>query len=241
MKILVVDDETLARERLLRLLEKVAPEALTEEAGNGSQALELVASWQPDLLLLDIRMPGMDGIAVASALQALEQPPAVIFCTAYDQFALQALDNQAVAYLLKPVREEKLREAMGRAGKLNRLQLSALQDGAPARTHLVSESHRGVEMAPVDEVRCLVAEQKYVRAIYPGGSLLLTETLKELEEEFAGRFLRVHRNALVSRSHVMGLDREGADQWCVSLEGVEEKPAVSRRHLSALKESLQRV
>lgn len=239
MKILVVDDETLARERLLRLLEKVAPDAETDEAGNGAQALEMVASVQPDLLLLDIRMPGMDGIAVASALQALEQPPAVIFCTAYDQFALQALDNQAVAYLLKPVREEKLRDALGRAGKLNRLQLAALEDGPAARTHLVCESHRGVEMAAVDEVRCLVAEQKYVRAVHPGGSLLLTETLKELEEEFAGRFLRVHRNALVSRRHVLGLDRDGEDHWSVSLDGVEEKPAVSRRHLSSLKETLR--
>ncbi|MDJ0878058.1 MAG: LytTR family DNA-binding domain-containing protein [Halieaceae bacterium] len=238
MRILVVDDEPLARERLLRLLDKVAPEAETHEAGNGAQALELVASTQPDLLLLDIRMPGMDGIAVASALQSLEQPPAVIFCTAYDQFALQALDNQAVAYLLKPVREEKLRDALGRAGKLNRLQLAALEDGSPGRTHLVSETHRGVEMAAVDEVRCLVAEQKYVRAIYPGGSLLLTETLKELEEEFGGRFLRVHRNALVSRSHVAGLVRDG-EGWAVSLEGVEEQPAVSRRHLSALKENLR--
>ncbi len=239
MKILVVDDEPLARERLLRLLDKVEPGAETEEAGNGAQALEMVAAMQPDLLLLDIRMPGMDGIAVAAALQSLEQPPAVIFCTAYDQFALQALDNQAVAYLLKPVREEKLREALGRAGKLNRLQLSALDGGAPARTHLVSENRRGVEIAAVDEVRCLVAEQKYVRAIFPGGSLLLTETLKELEEEFAGRFLRAHRNALVSRAHVAGLNRDGDDRWTVSLEGVEERPAVSRRHLAALKDSLR--
>ncbi len=239
MKILVVDDEPLARERLLRLLEKVAPDALTEEAGNGTQALETVGAWQPDLLLLDIRMPGMDGIAVAAAMQALDQPPAIIFCTAYDQFALQALDNQAVAYLLKPVREEKLRDALGRAGKPNRLQLAALGGGDPARTHLVSENHRGVEMVAVNEVRCLVAEQKYVRAIYPEGSLLLTDTLKELEEEFEGRFLRVHRNALVSRHHVLGLERGDEDRWSVSLDSVDEKPVVSRRHLSTLKESLR--
>lgn len=239
MKILVVDDEPLARERLLRLLVKLQPQAETGEAGTGAQALEMVAAMQPDLVLLDIRMPGMDGIAVARELQALLQPPAVIFCTAYDQFALQALENQAVAYLLKPVREEKLRDALQRAGKLNRVQLAALQKSEPARSHLTSESRRGLEMAAVDHVRCFIAEQKYVRAVHPGGSLLLTETLKELEEEFAGRFQRVHRNALVARSYISGLHRDGEDRWTVSLEGVEERPAVSRRHLSALKESLR--
>ena len=107
MKVLVVDDEPLARERLLRILGRVFPGAEVVEAGNGRQALEMVASTQPDLLLLDIQMPGMDGIEVASALQSMPQPPATVFCTAYDHYALQALDNQAVAYLLKPVREEK--------------------------------------------------------------------------------------------------------------------------------------
>ena len=239
MKILVVDDEPLARERLLRLLEKLQPDAEVEEAGNGRQALELVATMQPELVMLDIRMPGMDGIAVATELQALQEPPAVIFCTAYDQYALQAMDNQAVAYLLKPVREEKLREVLNRASRLNRLQLAALQGDEPARSHLVSESHRGVDTVPVEEVRCFIAEQKYVRAVYPEGSMLLTETLKELEEEFAGRFLRVHRNALVSLSHIDGLNREDGDSWSVALTGVEEQPAVSRRHLSDVKETLR--
>ncbi len=240
MKILVVDDEPLARERLIRLLQKVQPDASIEEAGNGRQALTQVAATQPDLVLLDIRMPGMDGIEVANQLTDLLQPPAVIFCTAYDQYALQALENQAMAYLLKPVREDKLRDALDRAGKLNRLQLSALEDGPTARTHLVNESRRGVETAAVDDVRCFIAEQKYVRAVHGSGSLLISDTLKELEAEFAGRFLRVHRNALVSLSHVGGLHRGSDDSWSVELEGVEERPAVSRRHLSALKEKLGR-
>jgi two-component system response regulator AlgR len=239
MRILVVDDEPLARERLLRLLEKLQPDARVEEAGNGVQAMELVATLQPELVMLDIRMPGMDGIAVATELQGLEEPPAIIFCTAYDQYALQAMDNQAVAYLLKPVREEKLREVLGRAGRLNRLQLAALQGDEPSRSHLVSESHRGVETVPIDEVRCFVAEQKYVRAVHPEGSLLLTETLKELEEEFAGRFLRVHRKALVALAHISGLSRENGDSWSVDLDGVEEQPAVSRRHLPDVKETLR--
>ena len=239
MKVLVVDDEPLARERLLRLLEKLLPDATVEEAGNGSQALGRVATLQPDLVMLDIRMPGMDGIEVATNLQELKEPPAIIFCTAYDQYALQAMDNQAVAYLLKPVREEKLGEALRRAGRLNRVQLAALQGGEAGRSHLVSESRRGVETVAVDEVRCLVAEQKYVRAVHPQGSLLLTETLKELEEEFAGRFLRVHRNALVALNHISGLEREGGDNWAVALDGVEERPSVSRRHLAVVKETLR--
>ncbi len=240
MKILIVDDEPLARERLMRLLQKIRPEAEVEEAGNGKQALEQVAAWQPDLLLLDIRMPGMDGIAVASELQSLAEPPAVVFCTAYDQYALDALNNQAAAYLLKPVREEKLREALDRAGKLNRLQLAVNSDTGAARTHLVNESRRGVETAAVDEVRCFIAEQKYVRAVHPDGSLLISETLKELEAEFEGRFLRVHRNALVSLAHIAGLHRGQDDTWAVELEDVAEQPMVSRRHLASVKARLGR-
>lgn len=239
MKILVVDDEPLARERLIRLLAALRPRAEICEAGNGKQALEQVAAEQPDLLLLDIRMPGMDGIAVASALQALEQPPAVIFCTAYDDYAMEALDKQAVAYLMKPVREEKLVSALERAGKVNRLQLSSLQAEPAVRSHVVAETHRGVEMLAVDQVRCFVAEQKYVRAEHPDGSLLIGDTLKELEVEFSGLFIRVHRNALVAQRYITGLRRDDEEGWLLELDGIAEKPAVSRRHLGDVKQHLR--
>ena len=239
MKILVVDDEPLARERMLRLLATVEPDAEVLEAGNGEQALELVASGQPDLLLLDIRMPGMDGLEVASRLQSLAQAPAIVFCTAYDHYALEALDKQAAAYLLKPVREEKLRNAIERSGQLNRMQVAGLQGGDVVRTHVVSETHKGVEMAVIGEVRCFIAEQKYVRAVHPGGSLLIHETLKELEQEFGSQFVRVHRNALVALAHIAGLRRGTEEGWRVELEGVEESPAVSRRHLGDLKGQLK--
>jgi two-component system response regulator AlgR len=239
MKILVVDDEPLARERMLRLLATVAPDAQVFEAGGGEQALELAAAMQPDLLLLDIRMPGIDGLEVASRLQSQAEAPAIVFCTAYDEYALDALDKQAVAYLLKPVREEKLRNAIERAGRVNRMQVAGLQEGDAARNHIVSESHRGVEMAEIDEVRCFVAEQKYVRAVHPQGSLLIPETLKELEQEFGGQFVRVHRNALVALAHIAGLRRDAAEGWRVELAGVEESPGVSRRHLAVLKERLK--
>jgi len=239
MRILVVDDEPLARERMLRLLATVAPDAQVFEAGGGEQALELAAARQPDLLLLDIRMPGMDGLEVASRLQSQAQAPAIVFCTAYDEYALDALDQQAVAYLLKPVREEKLRNAIERAGRVNRMQVAGLQEGDAGRAHIVSETHNGVEMVAIEDLRCFVAEQKYVRAVHPDGSLLIPETLKELEQEFGGQFVRVHRNALVALAHIAGLRRDAAEGWRVELAGVEESPGVSRRHLAVLKERLK--
>jgi len=240
VKVLVVDDEPLARERMLRLLAKIVPDASLLEAGNGLQALELVAMEQPDLLLLDIRMPGMDGLEVATGLQDLEQPPAIIFCTAYDNYALEALERQAAAYLVKPVREEKLRQAIVRAAQLNRLQLASQGEASEARrSHFVGESHRGVEMQPITDIRCFIAEQKYVRAVHPAGSLLIPDTLKELEREFAGMFLRVHRNALVARAHITGLTRDGEGGWLVTLADFDEHPGVSRRHLGELKDQLR--
>jgi two-component system response regulator AlgR len=239
MKILVVDDEPLARERMLRLLARVAPDAEVFEAGSGEQALELAEARQPDLLLLDIRMPGIDGMEVATRLQSQAQVPAIVFCTAYDEYALAALDKQAAAYLLKPVREEKLRDAIGRAGRVNRMQIAGLQEADAGRNHIVSETHKGVEMVGVDEVRCFIAEQKYVRAEHPQGSLLIPETLKELEQEFGGQFIRVHRNALVALAHIAGLRRDSEEGWCVELAGVDVSPGVSRRHLGVLKEQLK--
>jgi two-component system response regulator AlgR len=250
MKILVVDDEPLARERLLRLLHKLRPGARCWEAGSGEQAVALVEEHDPDLLLLDIRMPGMTGIELAARLDRLAQPPAVVFCTAYDEYALAALQHQAMAYLLKPVREQELDSALAAAGRVNRLQLAALDaggvaeaaagyDGATApRRHLVSHTHKGMETMPVADIRCLLAEQKYVLARSPGGSILIPDTLKELEREFGDRFLRVHRNALVARAHIVRLQRGVDGSWEVLLDGVKERPVVSRRHLAETKRRL---
>lgn len=238
MKILLVDDESLARERLLRLLQKLEPDAVCLQASNGVEALELVQSESPELLLLDIRMPGMDGIEVATHLQQLEQPPAIVFCTAYDQYALDALNHQAVAYLLKPVREAELAAALASASRVNRMQLAALRGDDSGRTRIASQTHRGLETLPVAEVRCFLAEQKYVTACSPERELLIPDTLKDLETEFAGRFIRVHRNALVALSHIKRLLRDDSGSWLVELEGVDVRPAVSRRHLAEVKASL---
>ena len=236
MRILVVDDEPLARERLQRLLARLRPDAAVSEAGDGESALRAVEMTPPDLVLLDIRMPGTDGLAVAERLAAMAQPPAVVFCTAYDAYALDALRYAAVGYLLKPVREAELAQALAAAGRVNRAQLAALR-GDEGRRELVSSGQGGMRTLPVDAVRCLLAEQKYVVAYSPGGSLVLDETLKDLEREFPRRFVRVHRGALVALAHVTRLARcDGG--WVVELDGVDQRPAVSRRHLGAFRERL---
>jgi two-component system response regulator AlgR len=245
VKILVVDDEMLARERLLRLLRKLQPDAECLEADGGEEALALVAQHAPDLLLLDIRMPGMDGLEVAAHLDNLERPPAVIFCTAYDQYALEAMQHQAVAYLLKPVREKELSRALANAGRVNRLQLASLRpDGSGSgesghgRSQVSSQTHRGLETMPVADIRLFLAEQKYVTACSPTAQLLIPDTLKDLEREFDQQFLRVHRNALVALAHIVRLHRDDSGTWQVVLDGVDERPAVSRRHLAQVKQRL---
>ena len=241
MKILVVDDEPLARERLLRLLGRIRPDAQCLQAASGVEALQLVAAGEPDLILLDIRMPGMDGIEVAASLDALESPPAVIFCTAYDEYALQALQHQAMAYLLKPVREAQLERALQGAVRINRAQLASLrQEGGSdvARSTISCHTHRGFESVAVADVRCFIAGQKYVTAVAPEMELLIPDTLKDLEREFEGRFLRVHRNALVALDHVERLEKAEDGSWRVILQGLAQTPAISRRHLSEVKQRL---
>ena len=237
MKVLVVDDEPLARERLLRLLDTVLPEAECLSAASGEEALETVATSEPDLLLLDIRMPGMDGIEVATRLEALASPPAVIFCTAYDEYALEALQHHAVAYLLKPVREAELGRALAGATRVNRVQLAALEGERQGRRQVSSQTHRGLETMPVESIRCFLAGQKYVTAYSDSGELLLPDTLKELEQEFSDRFVRTHRSALVALDYIERLVRDD-NGWWVELQGVAQKPTVSRRHLAEVKERL---
>jgi two-component system response regulator AlgR len=235
MKILLVDDEPLARERLLRLLKKTHPDVIPLQAETGIEALSIVKTDAPDLLLLDIRMPGMDGIEVAMHLQQLDDPPAIIFCTAYDQYALAALQHEAVAYLLKPVRGEELSAALDRAGRVNRLQLAALREEGARRSRVSSQTHRGLETLALQDIRCFTADHKYVTALASGRELVLPDTLRDLETEFAGDFIRVHRNALVAIAHIRQLLRDDEGGWFLELDGVELCPVVSRRHLPQVK------
>jgi len=220
MRVLVCDDEKLARDRLARLTEAVADTEVVAEAGNGREARHLLK---------------------------LEYPPAVIFCTAYDEHALQAFKVQAVDYLLKPVSREDLAAALGRVKSLTRSRLEALEqevhaDGEPGqRRHISARTHRGIELVPVDEIRYFLADQKYVTVKHPGGEVLIDDTLKELEDEFGERFVRIHRNALVAVAWLEGMELANAGHYQVRLKGVEEKLVVSRRHVAGLRKMMARL
>jgi two-component system, LytTR family, response regulator AlgR len=239
MKVLIVDDEPPARERLKSLLKEQPGVEIVGEAGNGREALELWERTQADVVLLDIRMPVMDGLETARHLAALERPPAVIFTTAYSEFAVEAFDAHAIAYLLKPVRAEKLAAALTGASRVNRVQLGQLAAGAPVRRHICAKLRDKLHVVPVENVLCFIADQKYVTVCHTGGELLIDESLKDLEQEFAGRFLRVHRNALVAVAQVERLEKDDAGHLQVYLRGRAEPLEVSRRLVSEVRERLR--
>ncbi|HEU5398408.1 MAG TPA: LytTR family DNA-binding domain-containing protein [Gammaproteobacteria bacterium] len=240
MKVIVVDDEAPARERLKSLLKDQPGVEFAGEAANGREALELWERSQADVVLLDIRMPVMEGIETARHLAAQERPPAVIFTTAYSEFAVDAFDAQAIAYLLKPVRAEKLAAALASAGRVNRVQLTRLAaSSAAARRHICAKLRDKLHVVPIENVLCFIADQKYVTVYHTDGELLIDESLKDLEQEFAGRFLRVHRNALVALAHVTRLEKDDAGHLHVHLRGHAEPIEVSRRLVSEVRERLR--
>ncbi|MEJ2394228.1 MAG: LytTR family DNA-binding domain-containing protein [Candidatus Thiodiazotropha sp.] len=241
MKIVVVDDEALARQRLASLIEELgSPYELAGEAGNGQQALEVCEQCHADLVLMDIRMPGMDGLQAARQLAEHEQPPAVIFTTAFEEHALEAFDTSAQAYLLKPVRRERLLAALERSQRLTRSQLNAVAATADQPPPQLSASYRGgVKTLPLDEVIYLRAEAKYVVARYAAGELLLEESLKSLQESYGDWFLRIHRNALVSRRHLTGLEKDLQGITRAVLRDCDETLEISRRHLAEIRRLLR--
>jgi two-component system response regulator AlgR len=243
MKVLIVDDEPLARARLRRQLGGLFGVEVVGEAANGEQALSACAQCRPQVLLMDIRMPGLDGLSAALELSRRPDAPAIIFCTAYDEYAIDAFDANAVGYLLKPVNQDKLAQALAKARRLTQHQLQALQTPAPAapgaRSHISAKSRRGVELVALSEVRYFIADHKYVTVYHCGGELLIDDTLKDLEDEFGARLLRVHRNALVLVAHIEGLQRVKLGQYRVKLTSVDHGPLISRRHLPAVRRVLE--
>lgn len=255
MKILIVDDEKLARDRLARMLEKEGGHTVVGEAADGRSAIDQVSQLQPEVVLLDIRMPGMDGLEAARHLMKLDNPPAIIFCTAYGEHALEAFQTHAVGYLLKPVKAEQLAEALASAARLNRAQLQqiaaipaesepatssvATMQRAAARQHISARTRHGLELVPIADVRCFLADHKYVTVYHTKGELLIDDTLKDLEEEFGDRFVRVHRNALISLPHVEGMVRVPPGHYCIKLQGTAVKPVISRRHVTDLRNQLK--
>ena len=236
MRVLIVDDEHLARDRLVRMVTDLAGYEVAGEASNGIEAIEIANEQKPDIVLLDIRMPAMDGIETARHFTELPEPPAVIFCTAYEEHAIEAFDVQAVGYLLKPVRKERLSEALAKGQRVNRAQLNALtSEDERRRSHISVRTRKGIELISVDEIRYFQADQKYVTVGCADQELIIDETLRELEQEFTDLFLRVHRNAIIAIRHLEGLDKVADGQFRVRLSGVDNTIEISRRHLAAVR------
>ncbi|RZG80565.1 LytTR family DNA-binding domain-containing protein [Acinetobacter pittii] len=246
MKVLICDDEPLAVERLSRLVSKMGHEVVSA-AHHGQEALEQARLHQPDVILLDIQMPGMNGLVCAEQLSQLNSRPAIVFCTAYDQHALEAFKAQAQAYLLKPIDPVELEQALNQLTQLTQAQLNALpnsellQDLKTQRHQIAAKTYRGVELIPVENIYYFLADQKYVTVRHKNGSVLIDETLKELETEFADQFIRIHRNALVAVAYLDGLELISSGQYQVRLRGLDERLSVSRRHLSTLRERIHQL
>lgn len=249
MKVLIADDEPLARERLARLVDALPGySVLPDMAANGEEALKLIEDLHPDIVLMDIRMPGMDGLQAAARLCEQSHAPAVVFCTAHGEYALEAFQVSAVGYLLKPVRSEDLGDALSKAQRLNRVQLASLgkasanTDSPQPRSHISARTRRGVELIPVEEVLYFIADHKYVTLRHCDGEVLLDEPLKALEDEFGDYFVRIHRNALVARNRIERLQRSSMGHFHLQLKGLpSETLTVSRRHVPGVRKLMDRM
>ncbi|MBX5459475.1 MAG: response regulator transcription factor [Steroidobacteraceae bacterium] len=239
LRVLIVDDEPPARERLRSLLEEIGNVDIIGDAANGTQALKLAVDLSPDVVLLDVRMPGMDGIEAARQLNSLVEPPAVIFTTAYDEYAINAFDAQAVGYLLKPIRKEKLAAALSQAGRLTRPQLqriAATSEAPPRRTHIAARNREGLRLIPIEEILFFFADQKYTTVRHLNGEDLIEDSLRSLEDEFGPAFVRIHRNALVSVRYLERIERNAEGQYFVRVRGCEGPLQVSRRMAAELRD-----
>jgi two-component system response regulator AlgR len=242
MKILIVDDEPLARTRMQRMLQDIPDAELAGEAKSGKEALLRSSILNPDIVLLDIRMPEMDGLETALHLSHIKHPPAVIFTTAFSEHALAAFEANAVDYLLKPIRRERLEEALSKAQKINRAQLLELgkqEEAKRSRSHISAYVGGNLQLVPSDKIYYFQAEQKYVSVRHPDGNLLIDDSLKSLEEEFGERFLRVHRNSLVAVEYVEGLEKDSEGKYQIRFRGIDDRTEVSRRMVATTRKRLK--
>jgi two-component system response regulator AlgR len=246
MKVLIVDDEKPARDRLRQLLEDFDEYEVVAEAGNGEEAVRLAAETNPDVVLLDIRMPGLDGIEAAHHLNKLDSPPAIVFATAYDEYAIDAFDARAIGYVLKPVRRERLVAALQQAARLAGAALAevaAASNMESRRKHVCSMSHGQLKLIPVEDVYYFQADQKYVCVHHTGGQDLIDDSLKSLEEEFGDDFVRIHRGAVVAVNKIERLAKRADGKHHVVLrDGSQEgqnELIISRRHLADVRRHLK--
>jgi two-component system, LytTR family, response regulator AlgR len=242
--VVILDDEAPARERLTRLVDQLIGYRAIAAFSDGLDAIAQIEALKPDLALLDISMPGISGIEVAKHLSGFNNAPAIIFCTAYDQYAIEAFEAGAVGYLMKPVRLEKLDQALASASRLSKLQLAQLpeqpssENSEPSEETLKVKSQRGIELIPLSEVLCFIADGKYVTARHLKGESLLEESLSQLEQQFSDTFVRCHRAALVRISSIQKLGKSADGSAFLTLSDDGENIPVSRRHAAQIREIL---
>ncbi len=258
INLLIVDDEAPARNRLRMLLAEINPKLTLFEAKNGIEALEMAQTHVINIVLLDIRMPGMNGLEAAQHLNQLATPPAIIFSTAYEAHALQAFDCNAVDYLLKPIRSERLKIALEKAQPLLPKQLDALQPLMAAQQHISINERGRILLIPIQDIVYFRAELKYITVRTLSREYLLEESLTHLEALFSTHFIRCHRNCIVAKNYVAGFERKMIEQnfadeesqnmneksqeknkekhWVVLLKGINEVIPISRRHQHIIQE-----
>lgn len=244
MKVLIVDDEPPARERLRQIVEDIDGYEVAGVAATGEEALRLVSAASPDIILLDIRMPGMDGIETARHLNKLEVPPAVVFTTAYDQYAIDAFEARAIGYVLKPVRRARLEGALAHASRLARSSLQLLGDGIGGkRLHVCAGSRDRLLLISIADIDFFCADQKYVAVHHDDGVSLIDDSLKSLEEEFADEFVRIHRGVLVAVARIESLARMSDGRLRVALRNGshhdDKQLIISRRHIADVRRRLK--
>lgn len=246
MKVLIVDDESLARGRLKALLTQFPGCELVGEAADGRTALRLIEAEEPDVVLLDIRMPGMDGLHVARALAKTKLPPAIIFTTAFAEHALSAFETLASGYLLKPIKQEKLGDALNKARRPSKAQLDSVSQNLSAhqnsdRSHIVATTREGQVRIPIEDILYFQADQKYTTVYHLQGEVLIEESLRHLEKDLAPHFIRVHRKILINSAYIIGLERcdnEGLHGAQISVRHTAAKLPVSRRRLAEIRRLL---
>lgn len=250
MKILIVDDEKPARDRLRQLVDDFGIHDVIGEASNGEQAIAMATTTAPDVVLLDIRMPGVDGIETAHHLNVMESPPAIVFTTAYDEYAIDAFDARAIGYVLKPVRRERLEGALEQASRLSGQALNELTKNTgleSTRNHVCARVHDELRLIPIAEVSYFNADQKYVCVHHANGEDLIDDSLKSLEDEFADQFVRIHRSALVAVGKIEKLEKSADGKTRVVLRDSSQEDdnspidelVVSRRHLATVRRRLK--
>jgi two-component system response regulator AlgR len=234
LKILIIDDEAPARNRLRRMLSDVPAVSVVGEAATGQEALRVIPSLNPDVLLLDISMPGLDGMKLAKMLRLKSVVPAIIFCTAWSDQAVEAFECEAVDYLVKPVRAERLEQALDKARRF-----LGSADGGTDGPFLRSSLGGKVNLIPMSEVIYLCAEDKYTTVIYEKGETVISQSLTDLENEHPDILIRAHRGTLLVKTRIRGLEKDADGRHLLQLDGCERRPQVSRRNLPAIRKLIR--